>query len=362
MGRVSSNKDIESLARLLRDQGWTVEPTNGNHVKWTNPEGRSFNGPSSPSDYRAVVNLKGTIRQYGGITEKDAWRREKRRRRDAELEALKASEPDTPTKEVPVDRDLTLPPPERERINCPDCPEFFWNTQPHMLDRHLYVTHGKVSCPHCGKMMLSTSLDQHVRESCPAVDEAKRAAAVQEAREKRASLQLGDNPPEKHPCPDCGEEFPTQRAMVGHRTGKHMRGEKFPCPHNCGMVTDKTHMAKHVAACPNNPRRKVPCPACGKVMSMDYVSRHLAEKCQVATASHVAQTASATPAPPAPAPTPIVQHTLAHHVSAPSGTDDADLFAVLELILGVSIPVHALGAVNEWIEATRKLIRVVEGD
>ena len=40
MGKtLGANKDIEKLARVARKQGWTVEVTGGNHLKFTPPNG-----------------------------------------------------------------------------------------------------------------------------------------------------------------------------------------------------------------------------------------------------------------------------------------------------------------------------------
>lgn len=35
MGHLGTHKDIEKLARKARRQGWTVEVTKGNHIRWT---------------------------------------------------------------------------------------------------------------------------------------------------------------------------------------------------------------------------------------------------------------------------------------------------------------------------------------
>jgi len=36
-GNLGTNKETERLAKLARKQGWTVEVTGGNHLKWTPP-------------------------------------------------------------------------------------------------------------------------------------------------------------------------------------------------------------------------------------------------------------------------------------------------------------------------------------
>lgn len=40
MGHLGTDKDLEKLARQARRQGWTVETTGSNHLRWTSPSGR----------------------------------------------------------------------------------------------------------------------------------------------------------------------------------------------------------------------------------------------------------------------------------------------------------------------------------
>lgn len=45
MGRsLGANKEIEKIARTARKQGWTVEVTGGNHLKFTSPSGARVYG------------------------------------------------------------------------------------------------------------------------------------------------------------------------------------------------------------------------------------------------------------------------------------------------------------------------------
>jgi hypothetical protein len=36
-GKLGTNKETEALAKTARKQGWTIEVTGGNHLKWTPP-------------------------------------------------------------------------------------------------------------------------------------------------------------------------------------------------------------------------------------------------------------------------------------------------------------------------------------
>ena len=47
--RMSSDKDTEKLVRLARRQGWAVEVTGGNHLRFVSPAGYCIIGGLSPS-------------------------------------------------------------------------------------------------------------------------------------------------------------------------------------------------------------------------------------------------------------------------------------------------------------------------
>jgi predicted RNA binding protein YcfA (HicA-like mRNA interferase family) len=57
-------KDVEQFLRVLRRDGWRVERTNGEHWKLTPPgSGRMVFTGSTPSDHRAIKNLKAECRR-----------------------------------------------------------------------------------------------------------------------------------------------------------------------------------------------------------------------------------------------------------------------------------------------------------
>lgn len=61
---VSGKKDLADLRKEYERQGWTVEQTRGNHLKWTPPGGgKSYFSSSTPGDVRAIQNIiKGLAR------------------------------------------------------------------------------------------------------------------------------------------------------------------------------------------------------------------------------------------------------------------------------------------------------------
>ncbi len=57
MRHYSSNKDLARYIRELVSQGWAFRH-GGRHNRLESPDGVVFVTPCSPSDYRAVLNLK----------------------------------------------------------------------------------------------------------------------------------------------------------------------------------------------------------------------------------------------------------------------------------------------------------------
>jgi hypothetical protein len=63
MTRLSSNAALNELARDCISEGWVVEQTNGNHLKWTAPNGEFVFSASTPGDQRVYRNHIALLRQ-----------------------------------------------------------------------------------------------------------------------------------------------------------------------------------------------------------------------------------------------------------------------------------------------------------
>jgi len=63
-----NHKELNEIAKQAIEQGWRVEATNGNHVKWLAPNGKVTFSSYSPSDKRAVKNHVSIMRSMGFIT------------------------------------------------------------------------------------------------------------------------------------------------------------------------------------------------------------------------------------------------------------------------------------------------------
>jgi predicted RNA binding protein YcfA (HicA-like mRNA interferase family) len=55
--------DLRQLLRQAQAHGWRVQPTRGGHWKLTHPSGDAVVTSSSPSDRRALANLKAQLRR-----------------------------------------------------------------------------------------------------------------------------------------------------------------------------------------------------------------------------------------------------------------------------------------------------------
>jgi hypothetical protein len=68
MGKVNGvPKDLKVLMDDATSQGWVITKTNGGHFKWLSPLGMFFFSAQTPSDHRALKNIKRDLRMYGFI-------------------------------------------------------------------------------------------------------------------------------------------------------------------------------------------------------------------------------------------------------------------------------------------------------
>lgn len=58
-------KDFQELAEIAASQGWRIEQRRNAHLSWIAPTGAKVFSSLTPSDKRAVQNLKRDLRRYG---------------------------------------------------------------------------------------------------------------------------------------------------------------------------------------------------------------------------------------------------------------------------------------------------------
>jgi hypothetical protein len=71
------SKQIDTLIKAAREQGWVVERNKSNHYKWISPLGGFFFSSSTPSDHRALKNLERDLRVRGFVTVSKKERRKR---------------------------------------------------------------------------------------------------------------------------------------------------------------------------------------------------------------------------------------------------------------------------------------------
>lgn len=59
------HRELRALARAAERQGWSVERTRNNHLKWKPPQGQYYVSSSTPSDHRALRNIRAHLIQRG---------------------------------------------------------------------------------------------------------------------------------------------------------------------------------------------------------------------------------------------------------------------------------------------------------
>lgn len=65
----TTNKDLRVIIEALLDQGWRIEKGNGGHIKAYPPDKTMpiVVMASTPSDARAIKNIRAMVRRSGGI-------------------------------------------------------------------------------------------------------------------------------------------------------------------------------------------------------------------------------------------------------------------------------------------------------
>jgi hypothetical protein len=61
----SGNKDLRFLIVKASEQGWTVSVRRNTHLKWVSPLGYVYFSCATPSDNRAIKNIKADLKKAG---------------------------------------------------------------------------------------------------------------------------------------------------------------------------------------------------------------------------------------------------------------------------------------------------------
>jgi hypothetical protein len=56
-------KDVKQLVQLYIQWGWKIDKTNGGHLRFRGPKGELVYSASTPSDWRALANLRAQLKR-----------------------------------------------------------------------------------------------------------------------------------------------------------------------------------------------------------------------------------------------------------------------------------------------------------
>lgn len=62
---MAASKELKVLQKEALIQGWSVSLSNGNHLKWVAPNGKVIFTSKTPSDARAIDNIKRDLKSAG---------------------------------------------------------------------------------------------------------------------------------------------------------------------------------------------------------------------------------------------------------------------------------------------------------
>ena len=233
-----------------------------------------------------------------------------------------------PTEEGDVKRDLRDPPPQEQRIDCPDCGQFYWISQPHLLERHVSEEHGKSRCPYCKHWYIVArgGLTKHMRACSQAhirlVDDGEGINMVEGEHEVRVNGAL-----------------PIEVEIEVEHTDPIIE-----------VVPDPDFEPEVIAPDPE-PEEGGPAQSGDSSVAVDVAATEAVA--QEGISEPVAPVAVATQATSLPNQMPMNR---GHDVT------DEDLWALLEMVLAGPIRVNreSYAAINEWMTVTRKLMAMRE--
>lgn len=226
-----------------------------------------------------------------------------------------------------VKRDLREPPPQEQRIDCPDCGQFYWISQPHLLERHVQEEHGKARCPYCKNWFIVArgGLTKHIR-ACP--------SAHIRLVEDHENGTVASVEPNSHEVRINGA-LPIEVELVVERAEDDDPVVEVEPP----VEPEQPSVAE-----PEEPEEP-------ELLVTPVSSTQVG----VAAAEPVPETSSSPAAVPTQtAPLPIV--------TRHSTMSDADLWSLLEMVLDGPIHINAesFTTINEWMGVTRRLFALKE--
>lgn len=61
------DKELKVIVKEARKQGWTVEETRNQHIRFISPSGAVYIAHKTASDHRGIKNMKAHLRRLGWV-------------------------------------------------------------------------------------------------------------------------------------------------------------------------------------------------------------------------------------------------------------------------------------------------------
>jgi len=69
--KLSPDRELQRLITLAQKQGWKILIRNNGHLKWSAPNGYCYYSARTPSDGRAIKNIKAALVRHGALVVAD---------------------------------------------------------------------------------------------------------------------------------------------------------------------------------------------------------------------------------------------------------------------------------------------------
>lgn len=374
----TKNKDLQALERIALAQDWYIERSNGGHLKWYPPNGDGFVLTAhTPSGGRHIENIKSQLTK-AGLDLKLGETKVTRRRRAKQLgggekfpipgqdqiKALFIENTAYHNREVALMRAkiiMDMPDATDEEVAqaIMDLPKVN-----HQMVLQLVISDEEPSktCI-CGRIFTRYLGAAMHRSRCKVARGEVPTPQPIEQPIPTATTTVKEEPPTmglpgvgKIVCPTCSDSFDSKQALTGHMNVHEMQACKY-----CTVEYTLNSIGRHESLCESNPernsnrrKRKVKCPYCEKELQAVSLPPHINMYCPVARYNRKKNQQEITPATSAPTTT-----------TTTLDPQDAEMDALLDLVTQgrpISFSLSNMRVVNQWMEATRKLLGLFDGE
>lgn len=324
---MAAKKEIAELRSLAETQGWHLEG-DGGHIKWYPPDGGQFIVTSAtPSDSNIIKTIKKDLENAGLILDKQQWKRMEKAIRNGEREIVVEARPLAVQSLMDRTDDEIAAAIEK---NQPDVWEAIRNSSVRkQVAFQMYREWGSrgpdgdwpTVCATCDQEFTSPlGLAMHVYRREP-------------DHVPRWTIKVAGD----HHCFACDSSFDEMWEWAAHLAESH---DFHMCPH-CDEMMHYDTLVAHVDDCPDRPAEVATVAA--ESPRDPLLTRQPDNPTESQEDEILATAKSETP----------------RRLESVEMTDD-ELFGLLEMVLDgpVMVTRESLTAINDWMDATRRLVKI----